>query len=148
LIGESQLEGASGGFDVVTAIEVLEHLVDPLTELAQIRRLLKAGGLFLYTTGNAAPHSDHLDRWPYVIPEIHVSFFEPRTLELALRKSGFAADFRGFLPGFEDVIRFKILKNLGRKRRSPLEALVPWKVLSKVVDRRLGVTAHPIGWAA
>jgi SAM-dependent methyltransferase len=147
LIDVSELEEASGTFDVVTAIEVLEHLIDPIAELGRIRRLLSPGGLFLYTTGNAEPHRDHLDRWRYVTPEIHVSFFEPRTLSLALRKTGFAPDFRGLLPGFEDVIRFKVLKNLGRKRRSRLEALVPWRVVSRLIDRRLGITAHPIGWA-
>ena len=148
LVDASQLDALRGTFDVITAIEVLEHLVDPLAELGQIRSLLADGGVFFYTTGNAAPYRNRLTRWRYVIPEIHVSFFEPRTLELALRKSGFAADFRGFLPGFEDVIRFKILKNLGRKRRSSLESVVPWNLLSRVVDRRFGVTAHPIGWAA
>ena len=146
LIGMSQLEEAKGTFDVVTAIEVLEHLIDPIAELAQIRRLLSQGGLFLYTTGNAEPHRDHLDRWRYVTPEIHVSFFEPRTLSLALRKTGFVPEFPGFLPGFEDVIRFKILKNLGRKRRSHFEALVPWGIVSRLVDRRLGIMRHPIGW--
>lgn len=147
LLGASELEEANGSFDVVTAIEVLEHLIDPIAELERIRRLLSPGGLFLYTTGNAAPHRDDLARWRYVTPEIHVSFFEPRTLSLALRKTGFVPDFRGFLPGFEDVIRFKVLKNLGRKRRSRLEALVPWHVVSRLIDRRLGVTGHPIGWA-
>jgi SAM-dependent methyltransferase len=148
LVDASQLDALRGTFDVITAIEVLEHLVDPLAELGRIRSLLADGGVFFYTTGNATPYRNRLTRWRYVIPEIHVSFFEPRTLELALRKSGFATDFRGFLPGFEDVIRFKILKNLGRKRRSPLESLVPWNLLSRVVDRRFGITAHPIGWAA
>jgi cyclopropane fatty-acyl-phospholipid synthase-like methyltransferase len=147
LLDESQLAEADESFDVVTAVEVLEHVVDPLAELAQIRRLLVPGGLFLYTTGNAAPHRDQLERWRYVIPEIHVSFFEPRTLSLALRKTGFVPEHRGFLPGFQDVIRFKILKNLGRKRRSRLEVLVPWRGVARVMDRRLGITAHPIGWA-
>ena len=148
MVDTAQLNALRGRFNVITAIEVLEHLVDPLAELRRIRSLLADGGLFFYTTGNAAPYRNRLNRWRYVIPEIHVSFFEPRTLELALRKSGFAADFRGFVPGFEDVIRFKILKNLGRKRRSPLESLVPWNLLSRAVDRRFRITAHPIGWAA
>ena len=148
MVDTAQLNALRGRFDVITAIEVLEHLVDPLAELRRIRSLLADGGVFFYTTGNAAPYRNRLNRWRYVIPEIHVSFFEPRTLELALRKCGFDAEFRGFLPGYEDVIRFKILKNLGRKRRSPLEALVPWNLLSRAVDRRFGITAHPIGWAA
>lgn len=147
LLDESQLAEADESFDVVTAVEVLEHVVDPLAELAQIRRLLVPGGLFLYTTGNAAPHRDQLERWRYIIPEIHVSFFEPRTLSLALRKTGFVPEHRGFLPGFQDMVRFKILKNLGRKRRSRLEILVPWRGVARVMDRRLGITAHPIGWA-
>lgn len=39
-------------FDVVTLIEVLEHLVDPVVALIEIRRVLKPGGRLLLTTPN------------------------------------------------------------------------------------------------
>ena len=73
----------------MTAIEVLEHTLEPLAELRRIRKLLRPGGLLFLTTGNAAPFASDLLRWSYIIPEIHISFFEPSTLEYALHAAGF-----------------------------------------------------------
>lgn len=47
---------ADGSFDVVTLFDTVEHLSDPLGELAAIRRLLKPGGLLL----QSAPNTDGL----------------------------------------------------------------------------------------
>jgi len=146
VLDSAALPGLAGSCDIVTAIEVIEHIVDPAELIRAARRLLKPGGLLFLTTGNAAPVAD-LARWSYATPEIHVSFFEPRTLAALLGRHGFRPEQRGFLSGHDDIIRFKVLKNLGRRRRSAVEAMLPWPILSRVVDRRYGVTAHPIGWA-
>src|SRR5262249_32819074 len=117
LVDEGQLAPLEGRFDVVTAIEVLEHVVDAVAVVRHVRRLLKPGGLFFSTTGNAAPFRHRLTAWSYVLPEIPVSFFEPQTLARLLGDNGFRTEYRGFLPGFRDIIRFKALKNLGLRRR-------------------------------
>lgn len=143
-----ELQAMAGTVDVVTAIEVLEHLVDPLEVLRQIRALLKPGGLLYVTTGNAAPFRNKLTSWRYVLPEIHVGFFEPTTLREALLRSGFTAEWPGFLPGFTDIIRFKVLKSLGKRTRGGWERLVPWALVSPLVDRRFRLSAHPAGRAA
>jgi SAM-dependent methyltransferase len=134
-------------FDIVTAIEVLEHTAEPLKELSRIRSLLKPGGLFFYTTGNAEAHRNALLSWPYFIPEIHISLYEPRTLDVALQRTGFRPEFRGFLPGFTDIIRFKALKSLGVRHIAWWEEIVPWPVVARAIDRRVGVSAQPIAWA-
>ena len=147
LLPEDQLDSFRGAFDVVTAIEVLEHVPDPLLTLRQIRGLLKPGGLFFYTTGNAKPYRGRLAEWRYVTPEIHISFFEPATLRLALTEAGFDPANSGYLPGYTDIVRFKILKNLDFRRRSALERIAPWPILSRAAARKLQLFAHPIGWA-
>ena len=147
VVDEAGLGALDGTCDVVTAVEVLEHIPDPVAALARIRRLLRPGGLLFLTTGNAEPQRSRLAEWPYVIPEIHVSFFEPATMETALRRAGLRPERVGYRPGFTDVIRFKVLKNLHRRRCSPLERLVPWPLVSRVLDHRIGVSAHPVGWA-
>jgi 2-polyprenyl-3-methyl-5-hydroxy-6-metoxy-1,4-benzoquinol methylase len=147
-ISRETLEKTEQAFDVITSLEVLEHTVDPMETLRWIRRLLKPGGLFFLTTGNAKRFRGRLARWPYVIPEIHVSLFEPDTLARAMRIAGLEPEFRGWLPGFEKIIQFKVLKSLGIRRRCWLERLIPLPALSRVVDARVGVSRHPLAWAA
>ena len=137
----------AGAFDVVTAIEVIEHVPDPVAELRRMAALLRPGGLLFLTTGNAAPYRDKLAEWRYVTPEIHVSFFEPRTLHVALERAGLQPADGGFGPGWTEIIRFKLLKNLKRRSVSPLERVVPWPLVARALDARLKISAHPVGWA-
>jgi SAM-dependent methyltransferase len=148
ILSAEELGAQDGSFDVVTAIEVLEHTLDPLAELRRMRGLLRPGGLLFMTTGNAQPYADRLASWSYVRPEIHISFFEPRTLELALRTSGFRPEVRALGPGFQRILKFKVLKNLRIRRRSVLTDLFPGGLLGRIADRRTRLSEHPVGWAA
>jgi len=147
LLDSGQPDSLGGTFDVVTAIEVLEHVADPVATLRRIRGLLKPGGLFFYTTGNVAPQGSRFLKWRYVYPEVHISFYEPRTLHRALTEAGFTPQFAGYLPGFTNIIRFKALKSLGVRRRAAWERMLPWSLLARILDARLKATAHPIAWA-
>lgn len=144
---EQEVSDCYGEFDVVTMLEVIEHALDPLALLQHARRLLKPNGILYLTTGNARPYRDRLLAWRYVIPEIHVSFFEPRTLEAALSRAGFRPEYRRRPCGYTDMIRFKTLKNIGVHKRSILERAVPWKLVSYFADLRYQVTYHPYGIA-
>lgn len=144
ILTEQELEASVDRFDLVTAIEVVEHIPEPIDFLRTLGRLLKPGGTLFLTTGNARPYRDRLPQWRYVVPEVHVSFFEPETLAAAMTKAGLAPAFRGFVPGFHDIIRFKVLKSVGQRRRGLLERLVPWRLASRVVDARFGVSDQPI----
>jgi 2-polyprenyl-3-methyl-5-hydroxy-6-metoxy-1,4-benzoquinol methylase len=149
ILREDELDARAGTFDVVTAIEVLEHVPEPLDTLRRVRSMLKPGGLFFYTTGNAAPYRGRLTEWEYVRlrPDVHVSFYEPQTLERALRAADFEPEYRGLIPGFTDIIRFKVLKNLGFRRAAEWQRLLPWGVAARVLDRKFGVSGHPVARA-
>lgn len=148
ILSAEALNERSGGFDVVTAIEVMEHTLDPLAELRRIRGLLRPGGLLFLTTGNAAPFASGLERWSYVTPEIHISFFEPGTLRRALGETGFRPGAIPARHGFDEILKFKVLKNLHVRRRNLLTDLIPAGPVAALADRRVRLRQHPVGWAA
>jgi SAM-dependent methyltransferase len=146
-VSAGELEQLRGTFDVVTAIEVLEHTIDPVAELRRMRALLRPGGLLFVTTGNARPFADRLQRWSYIVPEIHVSFFEPRTLERAMSAAGFRPQYAKLGAGFDSILKFKVLKNARVRRRSALSDALPARLIGPLADRYARLGAHPIGWA-
>jgi SAM-dependent methyltransferase len=80
-----------GGFDVVTMIELLEHVPEPTCFLANAARLLRPGGLLYLTTPNAWS----LNRWWLGVswsifnPPEHLTIWTPRGMRRALVRVGF-----------------------------------------------------------
>jgi SAM-dependent methyltransferase len=146
LLRQANLTTYEGTFDVVTAVEVIEHTPDPVGFMAHVSRLLRPGGVFFLTTGNSEPHLKRFLRWNYVNCDVHIGYFQPRTLARVYERAGLLPEFPGPLPGHDDIIRYKVLKALRFHRRSPLERFLPWSVMARVVDWRHAVTAHPVGW--
>ena len=139
----AELAAAEGTFDIVSAIEVIEHIPDPNALFRQMYRLLKPGGVFFFTTGNARPYRDRLTQWEYVNPDIHVSFFDPGNAETALRAAGFKTEPLGYRRGCREIIRFKVLKNLHQSSRKWWHGLLPWSVAGRFLNKRLGVFEFP-----
>jgi SAM-dependent methyltransferase len=79
-------------FDVVTMWEVIEHLPDPRTTLAEVRRIIRPGGRLVLSTPDAGSPAARLSgkRWLgwRKVPE-HVYFFDRANLDRLLRQSGF-----------------------------------------------------------
>lgn len=145
ILTAEQLAAQANCYDVITAIDVLEHVEDPIAVLQQIFGLLKEGGVFFYTTQNAGRYRDRLPQWSHIIPETRISFYEPSTLKYALTTVGFDVRPMGYQAGFNDIIRCRVLKNLGIKRTQFWEQLLPWGLLSSWVDRQWGMSSFPIG---
>ncbi|MHA6795004.1 class I SAM-dependent methyltransferase [Pseudonocardia bannensis] len=62
------LETSFGGFDVVHAHQVLQHVSDPVAALARMRRVVRPGGLVAARDADYAamtwfPHDERLDAW-------------------------------------------------------------------------------------
>jgi SAM-dependent methyltransferase len=144
ILTPSELAERKGSFDVISLIEVLEHIPDPVSLLQSVASLLRPAGLLFLTTGNADPHRRTFASWGYVIPEVHVSYFSPESLARALDRAGLQSFPLGKNLGLTDIVKYKILKALGFKRLNPLFAILPWSLICRVTDRRYQLSAMPI----
>jgi len=80
-----------GSFDVVTAWHVLEHCCSPRSVLAEIRRVLRPGGLFMGEVPNAGGWGARLfrERWYHWDLPRHLYAFTPSTLRRVVEEAGF-----------------------------------------------------------
>ncbi len=91
-----ELAAEDARFDIVAAMEVVEHVADPAGFVAKAASLLKPGGLFLASTLNRTLRSfalaivgaEYLLRW--LEPGTHrwEQFVTPEELALAVRRAG------------------------------------------------------------
>jgi SAM-dependent methyltransferase len=79
-----------GSFDVVTAIEVLEHVPSPRDEVLSIASLLRPGGCLYLTTPNFNAVTRVLigPRWRVIEYPEHLNFFTAATLDELLATAG------------------------------------------------------------
>jgi SAM-dependent methyltransferase len=86
-----QLELPEAGFDVVSIVEVIEHVPDLSALLAASRRLLRPGGALYVTTPHGRGISGRLlgMKWSVVCPPEHLQLFSARGIRAALQRSGF-----------------------------------------------------------
>jgi 2-polyprenyl-3-methyl-5-hydroxy-6-metoxy-1,4-benzoquinol methylase len=79
-----------GRFDVVTLLDVIEHVPDPVAVLKEIARVTKPGGiLYLVTPDCESPSAKVLGgRW-WGLRSAHIFYFSRATLERALAAAGF-----------------------------------------------------------
>jgi SAM-dependent methyltransferase len=107
----------SGIFDCITLWHVLEHFHDPFSYAAEIKRLMKPGGLCLCAIPNCSSFdADHYGEYwaAYDVPR-HLWHFTPETFRLFAQKAGFRISRIKSLP--LDVFYISILseKNKGSK---------------------------------
>lgn len=81
--------GADAGFDVITCIEVFEHLRRPLTALRQFREWLRPGGILVLTTIHAASLAARILGWRWFhYHRDHLWYFRPLHLCRLARAAG------------------------------------------------------------
>lgn len=114
------------GADVVTMINVLDQMTDPFAALAEVRRVLRPGGVLYLRVPNGPLHAwlirvlsrlraDHL-------AILHVHGFGCRALRYHLSRAGFSLRLlRAAPPSREDAYRETVRR--GRGARGALKAL-------------------------
>ena len=90
-------------FDVITAIDVIEHLEDPNLDFDTIFRILKPGGVFVIQTPDGDSSQAHRDqvRWGALKPLEHLQLFSRKNLSTFAAKHGFSST--EFFEPFEDA---------------------------------------------
>jgi SAM-dependent methyltransferase len=131
-----RLEDVSELYDVVVAIEVLEHIKDPHAALDTIHRVLKPSGLLLFTTGNLARHRGDVATWFYARhPEVHISFFTPDAFRRLADRHGLRPLPVRFAPG---AIQYLLIMRLPYLRRMAYMTRAWWRPVAAVLETRLG----------
>lgn len=143
ILGLGQLAAEpAGSFDIISMIEVVEHLEFPDPVFALAARLLKPGGLLLLTTGNISgpvPRMKGLD-YGYILPEVHVGYFTPRALGTVYERHG----LRPVAFRYKGVVQFKVLKTLrtpGKQRLARIAMSLPLVV--RALDGLFGTSKMP-----
>jgi ubiquinone/menaquinone biosynthesis C-methylase UbiE len=81
---------AAASFDVVSALEVIEHLTNPVEWLLEIHRILKPSGILLLSTPNAKCAEAYGEQWlGFNASFEHLTFFAPDTAARLLETGGF-----------------------------------------------------------
>lgn len=91
LVEVQELDVQDGTFDVVSMVEVLEHVPEPDILLMSAARLLRPGGALYVTTPHARGISARLLRtsWSVVSPPEHLQLFSIHGIGEALARAGF-----------------------------------------------------------
>ncbi|MDA3890626.1 MAG: class I SAM-dependent methyltransferase [Salinivirgaceae bacterium] len=91
-LGALDLANYSGGmFDVITSLEVLEHINNPVEELSKFNKLLRVGGLLYATTPNFSSLSRLLlkENWNIITYPEHLTYYTKTSLSGMLVNTGF-----------------------------------------------------------
>jgi hypothetical protein len=123
----------SKSFDVVTAIDVIEHVEDPAAFVLELKRIARQG-IFVTTPNWTISRCT----WPY-----HLREYTPRELVAELAPAGEVTLFKGTPSGSEvfevrSLARYNVFNDL----RSGRLTSFPLRVWNKLMPYRLGVTAH------
>lgn len=81
-------------FDVITLIDVIEHVENPIKQMREVKRILKQNGLIIVVTPNLESLWSKLlkNKWTN-LKEEHIFYFTPSSLQLLIKKSGFEVLF-------------------------------------------------------
>lgn len=98
-VDAAKLAFKTGQFDLILALDVLEHLTDPVRTLARLREKLRPGGLIIASLPNVAHYQVSMPllfrgRWDYsdegLLDRTHLRFFTEKTALSLFRDCGFS----------------------------------------------------------
>jgi 2-polyprenyl-3-methyl-5-hydroxy-6-metoxy-1,4-benzoquinol methylase len=126
-------------FDVITMLDVIEHVTDPRGELSHAFELLNTEGLLIINTPDRGSVWARLmgKRWHLIVPPEHLFYFNRRNLSKLLAACGFEV-LEVTTIGKSFTISY-ILKTLYEWQKLRI-----WKWLEKGIGQRVGNISIPI----
>src|SRR6266404_853963 len=152
----------ANSFDAVTMWHVLEHIHDPRMMLAEVRRILKPGGVLLAGVPNFGGFEARCfrDKWFHLDVPRHITHLTKSSLKQALAENGFEerrwSHFALEYDAFSFVqsslnqcgLRHNLLYNVLRRKQAKVldaEPTPSWQVVaSLVLGAALGVLSLPL----
>jgi 2-polyprenyl-3-methyl-5-hydroxy-6-metoxy-1,4-benzoquinol methylase len=124
----------SDSFDVVTLMDVIEHVAEPRTLLCEIYRILRPGGVLFIVTPNFGSLFVQLYglRAYGVWPDQHVVYFQPSTMARMLRDVGFNRVITGSKDFYSENLRQLLRRNGGAESRNIKAAFSPQRSLGRM----------------
>lgn len=83
--------GKENSFDVITMLDLIEHVEDPLLELTEAHARLAPRGILVINTPDAGslPAKILGRRWHLIVPPEHLYYFNVHNLSMLLQHAGF-----------------------------------------------------------
>ena len=90
-------------FELITAIDVIEHFPDPVSDIQNVYSLLKPGGVFIIQTPDTRSEQMKTDQcqWLALKPDEHLHLFDADNLKILSDKIGFS-EYSAYEP-FEEA---------------------------------------------
>jgi len=122
-------------FDVVSLIDVIEHLADPLATLKEAARVLKTGGLLYLVTPDVDSLTARLmgSRWWGLRPA-HIYYFSKKSLARILKEAGFEVVITR---SFGRVFTLDYWLSRLRHYSSPVNRLLRWGIERWALNHKL-----------
>jgi 2-polyprenyl-3-methyl-5-hydroxy-6-metoxy-1,4-benzoquinol methylase len=123
-VGNREWGVGSGNVDVVSLWYVIEHLRDCVPALAEIRKLLRPGGVLAFSTPSFAGISGRasLKRFLERSPADHWTIWSPATCRKALKMAGFKV--RKIVVCGHHPERFPLLGRYAQGKKSPMYGIL------------------------
>ncbi len=113
---ESEFANLEPPYDAIATFHVIEHTREPLAFLRLCRELLAENGVLILKTPNVASWIAGATGswWQWLCPPAHIHLFSPKTLEIALMRTGFRVDRIWSRRGDANNNAFELACALGR----------------------------------
>jgi 2-polyprenyl-3-methyl-5-hydroxy-6-metoxy-1,4-benzoquinol methylase len=105
-------------FDVITMLQLIEHIVEPTELLTEARRLLRSGGVLYLNTPNidSASFSLFRDRHMHVSSFGHVSLYTRESLERLAKRCEFRVVAHEYCGGMDISLHDQLTYRIAQRR--------------------------------